>query len=408
MVNAKSIHLRHVGFFLALFVYGVFGSPTPDSFGWVEVVVGAGLLIAAGPLQVLQRFGTRPQGLWQSVAPILLVYGLSIPVISGVASGHEVSVILRDIIPFLFLLLPYFMLRWQGGSVSEKTAVTAAVAFIGVAFGVRLIMPVLLDGAGFANAPDALYLSIAPTVVFAAIFLTGVAGYLLYRRVGLTSVVMAGAFLLLALLPLSGMAMTLQRASLGLTAAGLFLLLVIGAVRRPMRVIAPGIFCVVLLMIFAPSVGSILDSLLQKQAMVGSNMRIQEFQAVADTMDDSILHALFGRGWGASVASPAVGGVVVNFTHSLLTSYWMKTGLVGLLLVLVYLGGLAAGLVRMVRVQPVLAVALFVPLAIDVILYASFKSLDFGLILLLLALWGAMHVGQNGGAVARPGGMVYP
>lgn len=408
MVNAKSIHMRHIGFFLALFVYGVFGSPTPDSFGWVEVVVGAGLLIAAGPLQVLQRFGTRPQGLWQSVAPILLVYGLSIPVISGVASGHEVSVILRDIIPFLFLLLPYFMLGWQGGSVSEKMAVTAVIAFIGVAFGVRLIMPVLLDGAGFANAPDALYLSIAPTVVFAAIFLTGVAGHLLYRRVGLTSVVMAGAFLLLALLPLSGMAMTLQRASLGLTAAGLLLLLVIGAVRRPMRVIAPGIFCVVLLMIFAPSVGSILDSLLQKQAMVGSNMRIQEFQAVADTMDDSILHVLFGRGWGASVASPAVGGVVVNFTHSLLTSYWMKTGLVGLLLVLVYLGGLASGLVRMIRVQPVLAVALFVPLVIDVILYASFKSLDFGLILLLLALWGAMHVGQNGGAVARPGGMVYP
>lgn len=408
MVNLKSLHLRHIGFFLALFVYGVFGSPTPDSFGWVEVAVGAGLLIAAGPLQVLRRFGTRPQGLWQSVAPILLVYGLSIPVISGVASGHEISLILRDMIPFLFLLLPYFMLGWQGGSVLEKTAVTAAIAFIGVAFGVRLILPVLLDGSSFTDAPDALYLSIAPTVVFAAIFLTGVAGHLLYRRVGLVSAVMAGAFLLLALLPLSGMAMTLQRASLGLTAAGLFLLLVIGAVRRPMRAIAPGIICVVLLLIFAPSAGVILDSLLQKQAMVGSNMRIQEFQAVADTMDDSILHVLFGRGWGAGVASPAVGGVVVNFTHSLLTSYWMKTGLAGLLLVLAYLGGLGVGLVRMVRVQPVLAVALFVPLAIDVILYASFKSLDFGLILLLLALWGAMHVGQNGGAVARPGGMVYP
>ena len=151
MVNLKSLHLRHIGFFLALFVYGVFGSPTPDSFGWVEVAVGAGLVIAAGPLQVLRRFGTRPQGLWQSVAPILLVYGLSIPVISGVASGHEISLILRDMIPFLLLLLPYFMLGWQGGSVLEKTAVTAAIAFIGVAFGVRLILPVLLDGSSFSR-----------------------------------------------------------------------------------------------------------------------------------------------------------------------------------------------------------------------------------------------------------------
>jgi len=400
--------LRHIGFFSALFIYGVFGSPTPDHFGWAEMAVGVGLLIAIGPLQMLQRFSTRQQGVWQNAAQLLLVYGLSVPVLCGVASGHDLSVIFRDIIPFLFLLLPYFMLGWIDGSVAEKTFVTAGIVFIGVAFGARLIFPALQDGVGFTNAPDALYLSIAPTVVFAAIFLTGLAGHLLYCRVSFVSAVMACGFLLLALLPISGMVMTLQRASLGLTAAGIFLLLLIGAVRRPMRAIVPSIFCVLLLIFFAPSVGAILDSLLQKQAMVGSNMRLQEFRAVADTMDDSILHVLFGRGWGATLASPAVGGVVVNFTHSLLTSYWMKTGLVGLLIVLVYLGSLASALVRMVRVQPVLAVALFVPLAIDVILYASFKSLDFGLILLLLALWGTMRVGQNMGAVAHPGGMVYP
>src|SRR5690606_20532715 len=106
-----------------------------------------------------------------------------------------------------------------------------------------------------------------------------------------------------------------------------------------------------------------------------------------DTMDDSMPHMFFGRGFGATVQSPAVGNMTVNFTHSLLTSFWMKTGLFGLALVLAYLVGLGRVLWRGLFIHPVLAVALAVPFAIDIALYASFKSLDFGLILLLIALW---------------------
>ncbi len=41
-------------------------------------------------------------------------------------------------------------------------------------------------------------------------------------------------------------------------------------------------------------------------------------------------------------------------------------------------------------VRPLLAAAIAGPLLIDVSLYASFKSLDFGLVLLLIPLWASL------------------
>ncbi len=62
---------------------------------------------------------------------------------------------------------------------------------------------------------------------------------------------------------------------------------------------------------------------MEKTELVGVNMRWQEAAAVFDRLGDNFWAILFGRGWGATVASPAVGGMTVNFTHSLLTSYWL-------------------------------------------------------------------------------------
>jgi hypothetical protein len=54
-----------------------------------------------------------------------------------------------------------------------------------------------------------------------------------------------------------------------------------------------------------------------------------------------------------------------------------------------YLFRLGVLLTRLMRVEPLLAAALAGPLLIDVFLYASFKSLDFGLLLLLIPLWAS-------------------
>jgi hypothetical protein len=143
----------------------------------------------------------------------------------------------------------------------------------------------------------------------------------------------------------------------------------------------------VILLAFAPSLDNLSRSLARKQDIVGLNMRVQEAAAVVEAVESSPGSVLFGKGWGATLASPAVGGVVVNYTHNLLTAIWLKMGLAGLILAGLYIAGLALGLLPLLWTNPVLAMALAVPLVIDTLLYASYKSLDFGLILLLTGIY---------------------
>jgi len=179
-----------------------------------------------------------------------------------------------------------------------------------------------------------------------------------------------------------------QRASFAYGAAALLLLLAVAAVKNPVRAAAPILAGLALLAACWPLLAEFGAALAHKNMLVGVNMRGQELQAVIAAFDGAWAAVLFGKGWGAAFSSPAVGGVSVNFTHSLLSAMWLKTGLIGLVLSVFYLGALAAGLWRLLGRFPVLALALAGPLLINILFYASYKSLDFGLLLLLIALWG--------------------
>jgi hypothetical protein len=371
--------LRHAALLVLAVVYGLWGSPTPQNFGWVEMAVGLSLVVAISPGRALQSLIKKPDVSWLLAGQALLLYGLTIPVIGGLMAGHDPGLMLRDVIPFLFLLLPLFMADWRSDFVPAKKMVVGAVVFIGVAFGARV----------FSGGPghDPLYLSIAPTVVFAAIFLAGLAGQFLFRAITLKSFIIAAGLMALALLPFAAMIMTVQRASLTLSALALGVLFLLACWRNPLRAAGPALLIVAMLILFGPVAGAVYDSLLLKQGLVGTNMRVQEAAAVFDAVGHSVWQVFFGKGWGATIASPAVSGVTVNYTHSLLTTYWLKTGMAGVFLLVLYLYGICAPLVRLLGKNPLLAVALAVPVVIDVILYSSFKSLDFGRIFLMIAMW---------------------
>lgn len=404
--------LRVVALAFALFVYGLFGSATPVAFGLTEVVVAAGLALAIGPLRAFKAVILPPKARWALAGQGLFFYGISVPLIIGLASGHDPSLIIRDLIPFGFFLLPLLLGGWRQDAQAVKWLMTCAVAFIGVAFGARVLIPVLINGAGVfvGSGADPLYLSIAPTVVFAAVFVSGIGGYQVYRSVGLRAIFRALILCGLAVMPMGATAVTLQRASLGLIALALAFLFAVAVAHRPARMAGPALLAICVLILMWPIVGEVAAELLHKQNIVGSNMRFEEATVVFNLVGASPWSVLFGKGWGATLADPAVGGAVVNYTHNLLTTYWLKTGLVGLSLVVVYVGGLGMSLCKLVWTRPVIAVGLAVPLIIDSIFYATFKSLDFGLVLFLISLWSAPSpaVRQADAPVAPDPGLVYP
>src|SRR4051812_36752154 len=103
---ADRIGIRPLLLAAAILLYAAAGSPTPDNPGIVEALIGALLLLAAEPGSAASIF--HPRAPWRRAGQALALYGLSVPVIGGLAHGAGLTAILRDIIPFLFLLLPFF------------------------------------------------------------------------------------------------------------------------------------------------------------------------------------------------------------------------------------------------------------------------------------------------------------
>ena len=114
-ITLDSYDYRSVCLFSACVVYALFGSPTPNQLSVIEIVIGILLCLSIGIGRVRDAVidggmteGMRPR-FWKSAGHVFLLYGLSIPVIVGVILGNDFSVMVRDIVPFLFLFLPLFM-----------------------------------------------------------------------------------------------------------------------------------------------------------------------------------------------------------------------------------------------------------------------------------------------------------
>ncbi len=381
--------LRFASLCLAMIFYAIWGSPTPDNPGRLEFVIGALLVLAVGPSEVvrLMSFHSGHELLWQRAGQALLFYSVSVPVLLAIFFGNGIGNMLRDIFPFLFFMMPLFLDRLVCRRPHYLRILAGCAVFVGLMFAWRSLVPDLgPEGVrlfGRAVPQDFLYLTNAPTVLFAALLLLGLS---FNRLAGPPRCLMfAAAALLISILPLMAMASVIQRASIAYVVLALLYLSVHLFITRPYRLLLPALAFLCFALALSPLIGEWLQLAGAKTAAVGQNMRLQEAAAVIDTLDDGLFTALFGRGWGATFASPAVGGVTVNFTHSLITAVWLKTGLVGLLLSAVYLAGLVVGIVRLIVLHPVWGLALAGPVAINVFLYASYKSLDFGLVLLLAA-----------------------
>ncbi len=374
----------------AVLVYGVISSPTPDKIGAGEIVVGALLALSVGlPRACLLLLPPVQGALWEKAGWLLMVYGLTVPAALGIASGHDPGLVIRDLIPFFFVLLPVLsaMHLEKGG----RMALTACIGAAGLFFALRLIVPSFIEHGriGFSALPDEdpLYLANAPTVLFAAILCTALAGQRMMGHPSIKNYAWMGCFGIVAVICFMAMAASSQRATLGLAALCLGLLWAISFAKNPARALVPLILVLCAAAVLFQPLSNLVGHLLVKTSQVGFNNRLQEAAIVFDMVGDHWGSVLFGLGWGQTVASPAVGGVTVNYTHTMMTALWLKTGLIGVVLAGLYLYGLAVQLWRILWRHPALALAIAAPCLIDVTLYASYKSLDFGLVLLLIPLW---------------------
>ncbi len=377
---------RFYAFILAILLYAVFSSPTPDNPGLVEVIMAVFLVFAFGA-QGAQVLNLREQGraFWFKSAQALLVVGGGIGAAVAVLYGAPVGLILRDGLAFLFLCLPVFACGIVMARPHYFRIFVAAIVFCGFVFVAR----VLGNVAGFNLSRELLYLANAPSVLFAALFTIGASGAYFIRRWSMRAAIGFGLCAGISLACFGAMAIDLQRAFLGYAGLYITVMIFLGLCFYPRRM---AVLVLVFLGLSWPLAGEVYElfgALMAKTQLYGLNSRLAEFAAVWHELQGAEI--IFGKGWGATFESPAVAEIRVNFTHNLFSAALLKTGLVGMTLSGFYIYAvfrIAAGLCLS---RPVLGLALAGPFLICALLYASYKSLDFGLVLTLIIAAGSLH-----------------
>lgn len=417
-------HLIPTGVWLLLITYSLiaFGSPMPPKITWLEIVMGCGLLFSGIALAGLVIRESRQQSLakWCLGLTILLCL-LPLPV--GLIRGNALSNITRDIFPLLFLLVVPILLTYSVSSANRalmRTLITTALIFVGICCAVTVSVgeqklfgsanqmisamrggfaQVLADRAvpvagqaslEFDNPERMLFLKLYdPATLFASIFLSGWGVVLMARswRECLPGMILA----------VMGALIAYEFMKLGLRAHAVLFVLSIATIcltqlrNRGLYIrLLPVIFVACVLL--SSQIEAVLQLLWAKQQLVGSNGKLNEWLDVISTVFSSFQTALFGIGWGGVLVNSIYSNAPTRFTHSILSFYLLKTGTIGLGVLLTIIGMLFARLQKagvsgtFDIPRLILLVSCIPPLIIGVLFEPTYKMLSYGVILALFAL----------------------
>jgi hypothetical protein len=97
------------------------------------------------------------------------------------------------------------------------------------------------------------------------------------------------------------------------------------------------VFCLFIIstLFFEPV--SLFDNIFEKTSVHGFNGKIEDFLKVIYSVNsEGILNSLFGLGLGSSYISDVLGGIRSSYTHNLFSFAFLKGGLIGIVLALIY------------------------------------------------------------------------
>lgn len=425
------------GFLLcAALLYAFASTPTPEQPGMIHLViamlVGASLITAGAPGAIQNIFHSGPRPLWIIFGGIFCAYALIIPLPLAMLNGNPSIAVLRDLTGLFFWLLPVLYLSGDDRfhfARHLKNFTLLACLIIGLAFSVRFLYALYTITGRLTLAPAhpdiPLELVNMPTVLFSALYLSASALIALQYKAPKTKLKGLGAAALAIAPVLAGIA-ALQRANLGGLAILCMLIVLILTFTRPLRLFWPLVLIGAAGFVTAPITPDIISLMLEKTRLVGFNMRFEEAQAVFTHLDHKNTAALIppsvtGLGWGASFISPAAGMSEISFTHNFFLTLYLKAGIAGffaggafiLALVLPLFGIFFSSLrqtssadfskLAYLQKRMALILSLIIPVWVNLLLYATHKSFDFGLLLTLCACLVIRHKrAKNSGYESPP------
>ncbi|MFV3131748.1 hypothetical protein [Niveispirillum sp. KHB5.9] len=383
-------------FALSILAYGAASAPAPPGIRPQELLVFAGIAVMAGvtgPWRFLSGLDVARAPAPLAAGSVILVLLLWQGLVRGLWNGWGLTDMMRDIVPMLFLSLPLLLAPVLGRLPEGKADLLAdAAALAGLLFTLRwwLEAGLALSAVGAVSLGEGRhYLLNSALVPFAAVWLGLRATHWWLSaptRARWLLALAAGAGSLCCLLALAA---TLHRAGLILSLTALCIGMGRFLWRRPALFIIGFLLASAALVAVGARVAGVAELLADKTESVGLNNRVGELLAVLEQVGRDPYAFLFGDGWGALVANPAVGWWRVSYTHSAASYFLLKLGAVGLALMLGLAGLLAGTVARAARSMPMLLLAVAPSLLLGGFLHTSFKYLCFSLLLSLVT--GRVH-----------------
>lgn len=403
----------------------IFGSPMPPRVTWVEIAMGIGLLLG-GIILICPILREAYKQSLSRMSLVLMSLLFIAPSIIGLVHKHELAYIARDIFPLAFLLFIPILFLFSANSTNlaalRKLTVSALVlvgVFAAITFFVGTIneagsteqmFKMVRGGFGMLEATQAAqetqkqesemlehlnrirtyFLKLYdPSMIFAAIFLCSW-GIVFMARSWST-------WLLGAVLAATGAFFAYGFMILGLRAYTVFFVLAITTICLLLRkdrglYVRFMPFFLLACAALATQIYPLFHLLWVKQQMVGFNGKTEEWLAVLAALRADPWALFFGTGWGAILENPILLGLPTRFTHSLLSFYLLKTGIVGLVTLFAILVALWVRARQISDFQPrsisrtIIIVSCVPPLLIGVLFEPSYKMLSFGFILALFIL----------------------
>ena len=130
-----------------------------------------------------------------------------------------------------------------------------------------------------------------------------------------------------------------------------------------------------------------LELLIQKNIRYGLNTRGIEFDVVMNSLNSNIFKFFFGNGWGSLIEIPNM--YILRNLHNVFLYFTYKTGFFGLICILIYFIWIIK-LVLLIGFKNkfflIVMISMINPLVNTALLQPLFKSLSFGVLILLIPL----------------------
>ncbi len=352
---------------LALVIYGIIGSSTPDEFGIAEALIGL-LLI----WYCLERLSISK--LFISFKFYALIFLISYPLLIAIIFENDFVNIFRDLIPFLFLFFS-FIFAYNKKVLHEENSIVFGLCFAGTLFAIRHLMSIAseIDDFGTRSLLGSMnYYIMDPAVLFSSIlgfsYAFTLSGFNFARLI----------FFFMTMITSIGIFSMLLRGQIALLVLNLFA----SYLQKPILLL---LFFLTLLVCFGiylpPGIGEYFNILLSKTSETGFlNSRDKEFLDVFRLFIQEPILFFTGLGWGGVFDTVASGGEV-RYTHNSFLYFFLKGGIFALVTFLFLIHNSLFRLSFKSVLRSHLLRACYLVLIFNFLLEPGFKMLTMGVLL---------------------------